>query len=481
MCQSETVPFSINDIDLSSSEPYKLIAALRSPFHAEKETVSLGSIILTLEWQLSNNFVASGVPRIVSYFFSAHSHLDWKYMEGSLQYEQLIWNVRKAVGEEFFDEVYDRLDGGNTGISTGLAPSACFMTKGCQKCGKVRYFHTFCHICGHLHIVDEELELEALIQELGDSSNRSSRKKRSPERRKYTLSRLDSSGSSSSSSSSSCSSSNMVTEIEIPQVDEKEDGSGDGDDTQSNEGSPFGASKIIGHCNGLGPVDKQMDVVVSSTTTSTTNSNAVNIDVVGSDNTDDINETTTSSESAVHDMVREVFSNEKCLSTAMSGIDYFYKCTQKITKSDYHEFCGDMLFLMRNLAASTVGDHKIVSTRYFKDLIERWTEYHTSVDLCEDPHIMLGMMEGLHTVTQVMRKGSLMAEMYNTSTDNATENESDGLRTNEIQVDVTSSSNSAKKRQLERLGSERISIKRSRTSQDDIEAEANSTYVVPAG
>ena len=146
--------------------------------------VSIGSIILTLEW-LMPNLNVTDVPIIFKEYFECASSADIDSLEQSLnvnsmnidkgqnhhsdisrnespslQFSELLWRIRGAVGSELFDEVYLNLARGRNAISVALAPSIAFMSKGCYVCNSIRYFRTFCHICGHLHDVNEEIPPE---------------------------------------------------------------------------------------------------------------------------------------------------------------------------------------------------------------------------------------------------------------------------------------------------------------------------------
>lgn len=148
--------FSLNDLDLKDGSLFNLVGPCAAVCSGN---VTLGALILTLEWKMDDFLgLAGDVPRIMSSYFSEHTGTCVSGpRRSSLQYHQLLWTLRKAVGATLFDETYESIAAGKDSLARGLAPSPAFMSKGCSGCGRTRYFYTFCHYCAHVHDVKQEL------------------------------------------------------------------------------------------------------------------------------------------------------------------------------------------------------------------------------------------------------------------------------------------------------------------------------------
>ena len=106
----------------------------------------------------------------------------------------------------------------------------------------------------------------------------------------------------------------------------------------------------------------------------------------------------------------------KRLLCAKNGIDYFHACWKKAHTSGVDSHGGDMLFLMRNIAADTVlGTHKNLSSGYFKEMVIGWIKNFSFDFQYEDTDVLLNIMEGLHAVNQLLRPDSLLSGLFSGS------------------------------------------------------------------
>lgn len=147
-CVSGIEVFSLNEVDIQSS--LKVVGAI-TPIDTATN-LSIGQLVLTLEWRVLN-FPVDVIAKIMSLFFANSKSTNLETTE----YRNLIASIRNAIGVEQFDSIVQGLLVREDSVSTALAPSLNFMSKGCFNCGKIQYFHTLCHMCGYVHNVRENI------------------------------------------------------------------------------------------------------------------------------------------------------------------------------------------------------------------------------------------------------------------------------------------------------------------------------------
>jgi len=313
--------FSLNDLDLRSPDPYKLVG----PCSGRAGGVSIAAVILTLEWKMDDFLrAAPDVPKIMSAYFLAAEKTSslMKNSHQSLQYQQLLFYVRRAVGSDLFDEVWESIASGKDSISIGLAPSPAFMTKGCFACQRTRYFNTFCHYCAHVH--DVKAELNSFLAEVAQE----------------------------------------VADFPMP-----------------------------------------FEKIRSRSSASKTNGTQIEVNSPSRHSTDTVPPVSSSSDN-------------RQLRCAMAGAKYLHSCSTKVGKhgDDDDAFVthgGDMMFLMRNIAACTLQSQRGASMSYLQDMLKKWSSRNVHVPIVfEEPSTMLNFMEGLHVVCQLLRKDSHLHSVF---------------------------------------------------------------------
>lgn len=87
-----------------------------------------------------------------------------------------------------------------------------------------------------------------------------------------------------------------------------------------------------------------------------------------------------------------------------NGLLYFYQCT--LDEELFGKHGGDMLFLMRNVAAVAVPPIQELVVKMFFDMASRWKEINKRRARDVELEVLLHSMEGMHAITQLERPGN---------------------------------------------------------------------------